>query len=166
MRPAVVLDTNVAIAANGSTPQAGPDCVLACIDALERAQSKQRVLLDDHGLILDEYRKYLSRRGQPGPGDAFFKWLWDNQANPRCCRSVAVTPTDCGGRGFEEFPDDPDLSGFDCSDRKFVATAIASGESPPIVNASDTDWWIFQEILERHRVLVQFVCPELMHEHR
>lgn len=165
MRPAVVLDTNVAVVANGDTSQAGPDCVLACIHALETARLRQRVMLDDHGLILDEYRKHLSLSGQPNVGDAFFKWLWDNQANPRHCRQVGITPTDRDGLGFEEFPDDSDLAAFDRDDRKFVAAAIASGESPPIVNASDTDWWLYEEVLRRHGVHIEFLCPELMRPH-
>lgn len=61
-----------------------------------------------------------------------------------------------------DFPDDEMLAGFDRDDRKFVAVAIASGESPPILNASDTDWHDHRQALSRHGVAVEFVCPELM----
>jgi hypothetical protein len=157
----VVVDTNVAIVANGHHPPASARCIEACIDALLEAQGGT-VLVDDGYRIFDEYRKHLSHSGQPGVGDAFFKWLWRNQANPTCCRQVSITPTDPDGRGFEEFPDDPALAGFDPSDRKFVAVALASGESPPILNASDSDWWEFRDALGRHGVRTQFLCPELM----
>ena len=156
----VVIDTNVAVVANGKTEQAGPSCILNCIVRLRQVQNESRVLLDDKNLILTEYRNLLSFSGQPGLGDAFFKWLFDNQANPENCRRVTVTlHTD---RGFEEFPDDPSLSGFDQDDRKFVAVALASGTDPKVLNASDTDWWDYRQHLRRYGVEVDFLCPELM----
>ncbi len=86
MKPAVVVDTNVPMVANGRTEQASLACVSTTITKLRDIQSRHRVLVDCLGLILDEYRRHLSPRGQPGLGDAFFKWLWDNQANPQVCR--------------------------------------------------------------------------------
>ena len=158
----VVIDTNVAIVANGGHQAASGQCIGACIDALLAARGDV-VLVDDGQEILAEYKDNLSFAGQPGVGDAFFKWLWNNQANPSCCRKIVITP--CDPRGdleFEEFPNDPALSRFDRSDRKFVAVALTSGESPPILNASDSDWWIHKEALERNGVILRFLCPELM----
>ena len=162
MRAAVVMDTNVAVVANGKTPQAGNKCVETCINTLIKIRDHHRVLLDEQGLILDEYRRRLSPSGQPGPGDAFFKWLWDNQGHLDHCRQIPITPLKSGARSFEEFPDDPDLARFDAADRKFVAIAIASGERPPILNASDTDWWEHRVALNRHGIEIGFLCPELM----
>lgn len=155
-----VLDTNVPVVANKSTPHANQECILACVRALRQFQDGRMLLLDDKGLILDEYRKNLSASGQPGPGDAFFRWLWDNQANERHCRAIAVTPND--DLGFEEFPDDPRLGSFDVDDRKFVAVAVASTTDPEVLNASDTDWWHYLVPLNDHGVSVTFLCPELM----
>ena len=75
-------------------------------------------------------------------------------------RQVTITPHE--QRGFEEFPDDPELARFDRDDRKFVAVALASGTSPPIVNASDRDWWEHREALQVHGIEILFLCPELM----
>lgn len=160
MRDGIVVDTNVAMVANGTAAQAGRDCVVACIDALLRVREGRCLLLDENGLILEEYRRYLSPSGQPGSGDAFFKWLWDNQGNAEYCRRVKTTHHE--GRGFAEFPDDPELQDFDWSDRKFVAVACASQPTPPVLNASDSDWWDYRTALGRHGVDVTFVCPELM----
>ena len=157
----LVVDTNVAVVANGSHSNAGPNCVRKCIDNLRQAQNGSRVLLDDKQLILTEYRRNLHPSGQPGTGDAFFKWLYENQANPEYCRKVAVNSHP--GRELEEFPEDPLLSSFDRSDRKFVAVAIASGTAPKILSASDTDWWLFRGELLTHGVHIVFLCPELMH---
>jgi hypothetical protein len=160
MKAAVVMDTNVAVVANGKAPQAGDPCVENCITTLIDVRDSHRVFLDEQGLILDEYRRRLSPSGQPGPGDAFFKWLWDNQGHLDHCRQISITPIK--GGNFEEFPDDPDLARFDPADRKFVAVAIASGEQPPILNASDTDWWAHRASLNRHGIEIRFLCPELM----
>ena len=158
----VVLDTNVAVVANGTAEQASKACMSVCtVKLLEISEAKDcSLLLDDRYLILSEYQKELNFSGQPGPGDAFFKWIWERQADERYCRIVTVTPHEA--RGFEEFPDDPDLESFDMDDRKFVAIALASGSGPQVFNASDTDWWDHREALQRHGVDVVFLCPDLM----
>lgn len=159
----VVIDTNVAIVANCSYEAASVNCEERCIQALLDARDGDGVILvDDKQLIFKEYRKHLSHAGQPGVGDAFFRWLWNNQANPACCRQVMITHADPEGRVFEEFPDSPDLSGFDRSDRKFVAVALVSEENPNILNATDSDWWEFREVLLRHGLRLEFLCQELM----
>ena len=114
----LVMDTNVAVVANGKAEQANKECVGECIARLSKLRNECLLLLDYKNLILDEYRKNLHPSGQPGPGDSFFKWLFENQANPKYCRRVYIK---CHpDRGFVEFPTDPRLSSFDQDDRKFV----------------------------------------------
>jgi hypothetical protein len=160
--PDVVIDTNVPMVANGLAVQADSGCIEACVDRLIVCRAQEVLLIDDGGLILEEYRRHLAHSGQPGPGDAFFKWLWDNQANESHCRRISITPIDSDSRGFEECPADQRLATFDPSDRKFLAVAIAAGSSPSIVNASDTDWWTARHVLADYGVTIEFVCPQLM----
>lgn len=162
MRRPVVMDTNVAVVANGEASQAGPDCVTACISRIKSIQKEETILVDDSGFVLQEYRRRLRPRGEPGIGHQFFLWLADHLGDETRCRQVQVTPH--GERGFAEFPDSEDLRDFDRDDRAFVAVAIASGVGPPVVNASDTDWWNHREALARHGVEIEFLCPELMPE--
>jgi len=159
----LIVDTNVPVVANGKHDKASLNCIQACVTALACARDG-RVLIDNLGHILTEYRNNLAYRGQPGVGDAFFKWLWDNQANGARCLKVNITPIDAGWRRFVEFPDDDRLRGFDPSDQKFVAVALASTLNPPILNASDTDWLPVQHELREHGVAIEFLCPELMRE--
>ena len=156
----VVVDTNVPLVANGKAEQADLKCEVACVRKLIQIQSEQRTLLDDKMLIMGEYRRNLSHSGQPGVGDAFFKWLWENQANEQHCRIVPLTIH--SDRGFVEFPDDARLSSFDLADRKFVAVALASGTGPKVLNATDTDWWHDRQVLAEHGIQIVFLCPELM----
>lgn len=158
MRSPVLIDTNVAVTANRGATHASPDCVLSCIRALKDLRETKRILVDQLGFIMREYRRHLAPAGQPGTGDMFFKWLWDNQGNPQLCRHVVVTVNGNPDRSFEEFPDDMELSRFDRSDRIFVAVALASRESPPILNATDSDWTAFERQLANHGVRVQFLC--------
>jgi hypothetical protein len=158
--PAVIVDTNVAKVANGDS-HASAKCVLACLDRLDAIKQGERVVLDDSGEILGEY---LAQRPHnqfpPGAGLAFLVWVNDNQANPERCRIVHITPLDDDLRWYEEFPDDPALSGFDLADRKFVAAARACADDTPVLNAVDTDWRDFEEPLAQHGVRVEFLCPE------
>ena len=159
-RAEVVMDTNVAMVANGEAEQVSLECERTCTDTLGQIREERRILLDDGDLIFGEYEKNLSYAGEPGPGDAFFVWLYNREWTSEYCRKVPVTPH--LERGFEEFPDDPELGEFDPDDRKFVAVAIASGTTPEILNASDTDWWDHREALRQNGVRITFLCPELM----
>ncbi|MCC9608567.1 hypothetical protein LOC68_09620 [Blastopirellula sp. JC732] len=161
---AYVVDTNVAIAANEiNCPQASPTCVLKCVAALEEARNGI-VCIDNFYHIMQEYMNNLSLAGQPGVGDFFMKWIFDNQGNPDHCEMVEVTPLNGNPKGFEEFPDDEGLADFDLSDRKFVVVALKSQYAPPILNATDSDWWHARDALNQVGVQVRFLCPEQFNE--
>ena len=159
-----IVDTNVAIVANRrDDAPASFDCMLRCMTLLEEFQRDQRQLvIDNEWRILSEYQHNLHSTGQPGVGDAFLRWVLTNRANPRRCELVHITPRDTrqDDRDFEEFPNTPDLRGFDRSDRKFVAMALVHPEHPPIVNATDSDWWNYRDALAAHGARVEFVCPD------
>ncbi len=154
-----LVDVNVAIVANGQSPQADVDCLVACVDALMQIQRTGGIVLDDRRLILSEYQRYLRPSGQPGLGDAFMRWVWENQGVPARCEQVSITPLE---GTFQEFPADPDLAGFDPSDRKYVAAALQSQRNPTILNAVDPDWWQHREALLRNGIRLRFLCPHYM----
>lgn len=162
----VIVDTNVPIVANGRhrAPQASSACVLTCVQRLRDLQVNHTLVIDDSWHILREYLRRLSPTGQPGVGDAFLKWVLTNQANPQRCEQVSIHPRDAARPDdeYDEYPDDANLDGFDPSDRKFVAVAMAHVEHPVILNAVDTDWWFYRVALARHGVLVDFLCPDAM----
>lgn len=157
---AVVVDTNVPVVANGASPQADARCVVRCAEAvLSIVRGESQLVLDDGDAIFREYLDNLHLAGQPGIGDRFLKWVFDHRFQPNRCLLIRVSEA-CqpGTRRFREFPSDPDLEGFDPSDQKFVAVAIASACDPPVLNAVDSDWWEYERILARHGVRVVFVC--------
>ena len=87
---AFVVDVNVAMVTNGRSPQANDDCLLACLDALEAVYRDGIIVLDDGMRILSEYMGHLNMAGQPGPGDFFMKWVWENQAVSSRCERVPL----------------------------------------------------------------------------
>jgi hypothetical protein len=156
-----VVDTGACIVANGAA-DVSISCELAAVRLLRRLQADGHVLVDDLGLILIEYARHLSHSGQPGVGDAFFRWLRDAQwADPRCTR-VRITPRDDDPQELEEFPRDaPGLVTFDLSDRKFVAVALSHGPSARIAITVDSDWWDHAGALAAVGVSLDFLCPEV-----
>lgn len=156
-----IVDTNVPVTANLSArPERSdvpPSCISKSIDQIENIIKKGCLVIDAAGEILQEYETYFSWSGQPGAGDAFFKWAHDNQGIPS---KVALVPITKNGDSYKEFPDHLGLKDFDPSDRKFVAVANAHPEKPPILQAKDSKWHWWNEALAEVGITVNFLCPE------
>lgn len=149
-----MVDTNVLVVANDPNHPVGESCHGACVRELAGVRERRSLLLDPDWGILGEY---AARMNRPGLGAEFFKLA----AQGSISTPIRITPDE--GRGFVEFPKDPRLEGFDRSDRKFVAVAIAHGaETSEILNAADHDWTEFREALVRHGVRVRELCPEYL----
>lgn len=151
---ACVVDTNVAIAANGRRTHADTECQLRCIEELEDICAERVVVLDDGGRIFDEYRAHLKFAGVPGVGDKFFKHVHDHMYGARRVRLVSITPFRDERRGFEELPEND----FDPSDRKFLAAAVVGRAI--ILNATDSDWSEREELTGSLGVTVRQLCPQ------
>lgn len=149
-----IVDSNVAIVANGRGTNASIFCQLKAIEALNRLLKKGIIVIDQAGEMIEEYRRYCYPRGQPGIGDRFFQEILTNYSS-----RIERVQIDKKDGEFLDFPNDPDLKHFDHSDRKFVAAARKSGAS--ILNATDTDWINSREALAKHGVRVEFVCSEV-----
>jgi hypothetical protein len=144
-----VVDTNVCVVANGDTDHASPACVRACSQRLLELKPHQ-IAIDDGMEILREYKQRLHTKDEPRDGHAFYRWLVTNLYNQQRCVLVPMAA----------FPADPELSGFDMDDRKFVQVALAHAERPPILNAVDSDWRNFEAPLATHGIRLEFLCPE------
>lgn len=152
-----VVDTNVAIAANGRDTHASLECQYECIELLQKLtadEGRHQIYLDDGERILSEYRAYLCHRGEPGVGDSFYRFLHDHMYSENRVRLVAVTPVEDETRDFAELPPNE----LDMSDRKFLAVAVIAKAT--VVNAVDTDWYEQAELIAGLGVKVKQVCPE------
>ena len=80
-----------------------------------------------------------------------------NRNNPRHCVPVTLDRAEDGS--FSNFPTAPELADFNPSDRKFMAAALMHGANPPVVNATDSDWYHHREALTRRGIRVEFSYP-------
>ena len=148
-----VVDTNVAIVANGRDTNADMGCQLTCVERLRSLTSREIIAIDDAGAIIEEYQKRLNFSGMPGVGDAFLKHVFNHQYQTDRVRRVPVTPTEDDGRGFEELP----ANTFDRSDRKFLAVAFVG--NAVVLNATDSDWSEHGTLMDALGVIVTQLCP-------
>lgn len=156
-----VVDTNVAKTANGANAGASPRCVAWSAAALHAVMSLPgHLFVDDGGRIVREYRANLSAGGQPGPGDAFLKWVLTNEWSRTRITRVPITAKAGDPDDFEELPSPPDGVVYDRSDRKFLAVAAAHEDCPPILQSFDSKWWGWRAALARAGVAVHFLCEE------
>ena len=154
----VVIDTNVLLAASQRHDGVSPECVLACVDRLERVPRSERVVIDDGFRILREYQNKLDPNKSKGVGEAFLKWLLQNRTNRK--HVLQVTLTERAPDDYDEFPG-PDLATeFDPPDRKFVAVAHSHPNKPPVLQATDSKWLRWHPRLRTHGVRVEFLCPQ------
>ncbi|MBI5659925.1 MAG: hypothetical protein HZC43_10375 [Nitrosomonadales bacterium] len=153
----VVVDTNVAISANGRNTHAGLACQYACIVFLEELVSpvkRTHIVLDEQELIFTEYSSHLHYKGQPGVGDMFFKYLHDHMYLGKKIRLVPITPIADEARGFNELPQ----NSVDKNDRKFLVAAMVAGAT--VVNALDSGWHRQADFVADLGVSVRQLCPE------
>ena len=150
-----VIDTNVAIAANGGeSTHADPICQLECVNLLEEVCNSKVVIVDDQDLIFGEYIGRLSLAGVPGIGDKFVKHVFDHMHGGVRVLRVAITPCSDARRGFGELI----VNDLDKSDRKFLAAAVVAGAD--ILNATDSDWGEHEALTNRLGVKVRQLCPQ------
>jgi len=162
-----VVDTNVATTANGSNPGAPASCVAASARALWELIQRGHLFIDESGRIVGEYRNNLAAGGQPGPGDAFYKWVLTYEWNEQRVTRVEITPADRGdGEDFDELPLPPKGVRYDPSDRIFLAVAAAHREHPAIWQSFDSKWWGWRGALEAVGVSLHFLCEaEIARKH-
>ena len=145
-----VVDTNVAIVANGRS-DAARGGRRPCIDCLEALLDRGQIVVDQDGDIQAEYRRHLHPSGQPGVGDQFYRAVLNDAAR---IRRMRLQRRQDGS--YAAFPDDPALASFDASDRKFAAVARLARVA--VANAVDSDWLDHREALKANGIKVHFVC--------
>ena len=149
-----VVDTNVAMVANGRETHADAGCQLRCVESLRSLAAREVVSIDDKGLILEEYKRRLNFSGMPGVGDAFLKHVFNYQYHSGRVQKVRVTSSEDDRCGFEGLPENT----FDRSDRKFLAVAVVA--KAVVLNATDSDWHEHEALMAKLRVAVVQLCPQ------
>lgn len=152
----LVIDTNIILVANGQHSEVSPSCVINCVLALQEVIRSRKLVLDESFLILQEYLNKTQPKKGNRPGDAFVKWALNNRSNSKHVETVTLVKHN--ERGFESFPDEPELANFDVADRKFVAVSAAHFDKPSISQATDSKWLEWAPALGRCGIKVNFLC--------
>ena len=152
-----VVDTNVAIVANGRPDPEDPrpptiPCRIAAVTFLSGLLKNGTVLLDVEGAIQAEYRRHLNPRGAPGVGDRFYQEVL--HSSPNLVERVSLPKRPDGEYG--DLPQALIDAGFDPSDRKFAA--LAHKEGVAVHNATDSDWINDAIALAAEGILVENLC--------
>lgn len=123
------------------------------------------VFIDSGRRILREYGANLDA-SQPGPGNAFYKWLLTHEWQPSKVTQVPITPAQSDDENFVELPAPPEGTQYDPSDRKFLAVAAAHPERPPVLQSFDSKWWGWSDALAQVGVTIHFICErEIAQKH-
>lgn len=154
--PPAVIDTNVLLVANGSHADVSPECQATCVQRLLAQQQGGVTVIDTGYRILSEYQKRTSPNQPKGVGDAFLKWLLQNQHTSTRVHQVELNES--SDDTFVEFPDAELQAIFDPSDRKFAAVAHAHTDKPPVWQAADCKWLDWWPALLAKGVKVEFLC--------
>lgn len=152
-----VVDTNVAIVANGRSDPIEPRppsiaCREATVNFLRELVAGGTIIVDAAGEILTEYRRYLNPHGQPGVGDRFYMTIL--MSFPGRVEQIDLPLREDGQ--YADLPQPIIDAGFDPSDRKFAA--LAAKEGVPMYNATDSDWIEQAEVLASEGVEVVNLC--------
>ncbi|MBL0264919.1 MAG: hypothetical protein IPQ05_13895 [Leptospiraceae bacterium] len=131
--------------------------------------------MDNNDLIIKEYTNKIDPNDKKVSSvnyslrKCFIINLRQKQWNSSFIKRVSITPTNLEKTEFKEFPDDPDLAKFEPDDKKFIAVACQFqkenlGIKSPVVEAADTDFLHYKDVLKKHVVEIEFICPDMIQE--
>lgn len=125
-------------------------CLQACLEWLkEFVPSADKLVVDLTYKILQEYRNQIKKGGLAE------QWLNKVETQPRN-RKLVELQIEFDDDGYAVVPES--LAMNDKADRKFIAVALKDNPIPPIVNASDTDWYKDQDMLKKGGIQVIELC--------
>ncbi|MFC1960727.1 hypothetical protein ACFLYO_08455 [Chloroflexota bacterium] len=157
-----VVDTNVWVMVDKAIAEVNTTAELDCIETCQKwlqdfiNRPADRLVLDNQYMILGEYRDNI-KRGRLS--DDMLRKLEDQPRN----RLIEI-PIACDEDGYAIVPDSLVEAEFDPSDRKFVAVALAHDPTPPIINATDSDWEEKSDAIKQCGIVVIECCPDCVAE--
>ena len=154
-----IVDTNVPLVASEEASQMSPDCVITCVNFLEKLMNGEyQLVIDSSFLIIGEYANKMQNLPTYTFGGKFYKWILAYRDNPIKVKQVDIQQLD--EYNFSEVPQSLIDINFDNSDRKFVAVSIANKNQAPIVQAADSKWIGWEEAINKEGISVCFLCKE------
>ena len=145
-----IIDANVPLLAGADPAGMDPDqagCAQKCVRYIKQfiEDAESRLVLDDGGRILKEYRNAESFREDPNLAKIFYVWAYQKQA-----------------ADIEDFVhlDEMKDNEFDPPDRKYIALSYKHAQKPLIVEAGDSKWWGIRDNLKKFGIDIEFIDEE------
>lgn len=124
-------------------------------------ESDHKIVLDEEGLIRDEYERNLPFNY---PDQEYGMQVLQNKLDQVLYELVPIEVLDGNGERIAVLAHEHEALVPDREDRKWVASALASIElyehSPPIVYGAETDWYIAEAQLTAVGVQFERLLPE------
>jgi hypothetical protein len=149
-----VVDTNVAVVANGRKVTASQDCQDKAVLYLLEMVETGCVMIDTEGSILSEYKKRLFAKGEPGTGDRFYFHVLINQRNKKRVRRYDLLQA--RANPLRQAFVNGTLKAFDTSDRPLALCATVA--RTPVATCSDSDWTEHEVGLDACGVKMEYIC--------
>lgn len=150
----IVVDTNVWASAGKPISEAVSiieiDCIESCADWInEFLDSDLKILVDSHGLVIDEYQTFVIPGRYPESAlNRLYTELWGR---------LEFKAIEFDAFGHALLPEGIDF--HDLADRKFIALAITCNPYAPIYNSVDTDWAKEEAQLSDYGLVIRELCP-------
>jgi hypothetical protein len=154
--PCVVIDTNAWAVAEGMHDGASEDCMRTCLGLLNQVDSGVQLAVDEGDRIFTEYLATLRASHTAGLAVKLAERLYRTRWGGVSCKLICITPLSDPAGSFAEVPET--VRDFDVDDQKFLAVAAAEGNTPPIFQALDREWWDRRTDLAAAGFDVQFLC--------
>lgn len=148
-----VVDTNVWVISDpivADLTKDEIDCIDICRKWLgEFINGDDKLVVDRSYKVIKEYRKRIRKGGRAE------QWLNQLETKPRD-RKLVELEIEFDAEGYAKVPTHCEIP--DKDDRKWVALALAHNPTPPIVNATDTDWTQAKAMLDAAGLSVMELC--------
>lgn len=123
-------------------------------------QSDDRIVLDDVGLVRDEYERNMPFNWRE---QEYGMQVLQNKIDRMLVDEVPIESLEANGEHIAVLDPAHEVLVTDREDRKWVACALAAlilfNESPPIVYGAETDWYIAREPLQGIGICFQPLLP-------
>lgn len=166
-----IVDTNVALTADGANSLASKVCQRSCISVIRRVLSGEiAFVIDENNEVLREYRKNIYPDYKGSLAEQFMIHALTYQFFEGRVKRIKLEKN--AADQFEDYPDNEDnwttsdsrCKRFDPDDKKWVALALRfkseTGTDAPIVNAADRCWIAFESHLKSADVILETLCRE------
>ena len=159
-----IIDTNVPLTAAGINENVTLLCKQHCVRVVNLVRNRAIcIVIDRDGEVLREYanKVHQKRSSLLDLAGLFLIYVRSNSGYKERVHQIHLRKVN---GEYADWPQDQTLTGFDPSDKKWVALALAfrqqTGQDAPVAYAIERGWDKYGEALNQHGVVLEHLCAE------